>query len=144
MLDESHNSLCYNGTTRLYQFLKRQYYWKGLKESVQNFSYIVHNVKQPIYKHQIMCNFYLKILQSLMDFLSIDLTDPFETTTKGNQYALTVICMFTNYIICIFIPDKSADKVLKTYLKKYILDFEEAKRFCQIMEVNLKIHYFQK
>ena len=33
----SHNSLCHNGTTRLYKFLKRQYYWKTLKDSVKNF-----------------------------------------------------------------------------------------------------------
>ena len=35
ILCESHNSPGHNGTTRVYQFLKRQYYWKGLKESVQ-------------------------------------------------------------------------------------------------------------
>ena len=37
LLYESHNGLDHNGTTRLYQFLKRQYYWKGLKESAQKF-----------------------------------------------------------------------------------------------------------
>ena len=29
----------------------------------------------------------------------MDLIDPFEVTTSGNQYALTVICMLTNYVI---------------------------------------------
>ena len=34
---ESHNSIGHNGTTQLYQCLKRQYYQNGLKESVQKF-----------------------------------------------------------------------------------------------------------
>ena len=96
VLYESHNSLGYNGTTSLYQFLKKKYYWKHLKETVQNLADIVYNVKQLTYKHQIMCN----------------VISPFETTMKGNQYASNVICMLSNYIICIPIPDKSADIVV--------------------------------
>ena len=79
-----------------------------------------------------------------MDFILIDLISLFETTTKGNQYALTVIYMLTNYLTCIPTPDKSTDTWMNSYLKKYIVDLEEVERFCQIMEVNSKIHYFQK
>ena len=32
---------------------------------------------------------HLEILQTPVDFISIDLIGPFETTTKGNQYTLT-------------------------------------------------------
>ena len=53
-----------------------------------------------------------------MDFISIDLVGPFETTVKGNQYALTVIYMLTNYIICIPIPDKSTDKIVNVHLQE--------------------------
>ena len=69
-----HIILGYNGTTRLHQFLKRQYYWKGLKTSVQK--YVRHcqkcqntNLHTPNY-----VQLYLKIPQTLMDFISIDLT----------------------------------------------------------------------
>ena len=37
VLYESHKSLGYNGTTRFYNFLKRQHYWKDLKETVLKF-----------------------------------------------------------------------------------------------------------
>ena len=50
-------------------------------------------------------------------FLSIDLISPSENATKGSQYALTVICMLTNYVICIPIPDKSQDIVVNAHLK---------------------------
>ena len=32
-----------------------------------------------------------------MQFISIDLIGPFDTSSNGHQYALTVICMFTGY-----------------------------------------------
>ena len=37
VLYESHKSSGHNSTTKLYQILKRQYYQKGFKESVQFF-----------------------------------------------------------------------------------------------------------
>ena len=68
-----------------------------------------------------------------MDFVSVDLVGPFETTTKGNQYALTVICMLTNFIIYIPMLDKSADTVVNRYQKEvYFIDSEEVKQFCNL------------
>ena len=58
-----------------------------------------------------------------MDFISMDLDGPFEATTKGNQYVLTVICMLTNYIICAPTPYKSADAVVNAYLKEVYYRF---------------------
>ena len=53
----------------------------------------------------------------------IDLISPFESTMKGNQYALIVIYMLTNYIICIPIPDKSSDTVVNAYLREVYCTF---------------------
>ena len=36
------------------------------------------------------------------------------TIFQGNRYALTVICMFTGFTICIPLPDKKAQTILKT------------------------------
>ena len=64
---------------------------------------------------------HLEIPQIPMDFISIDFIGPLETTTRGNQYTLTVICMLTNYFICIPIPDKYTDIAVNAYLKEVIL-----------------------
>ena len=37
---------------------------------------------------------------------------------QGNRYALTVICMLTGYTWCIPIADKSAEKIVKAYVKE--------------------------
>ena len=72
LLYESHNGLDHNGTTRLYQFLKRQYYWKGLKESAQNLSGFVHNVKQQILQTPNYVQLYLEIYQTPTDFITVN------------------------------------------------------------------------
>ena len=44
-------------------------------------------------------------------------------TSKGNQCALTVICMLTSYVMCIYLADKSADTVVGTSLNNIYCEF---------------------
>ena len=55
---------------------------------------------------------HLEIPQIPIDFISMDLISPFEMTARGNQYALTVMCMLTKYVICIPLTDKYVDTVV--------------------------------
>ena len=53
-----------------------------------------------------------------MDFISMDLIGEFyPASTRGNRYALTIICMLTGWVWCIPIPEKTANAILKVYLK---------------------------
>ena len=52
-----------------------------------------------------------------MKFISMDLIGEFHPpSSKGNRYALTVICMFTGFTFCVPLPDKKAHTVLKAYM----------------------------
>ena len=52
-----------------------------------------------------------------MKFIFMDLIGEFNPpSSKGNRYALRVICMFTGYTFCITIPNKKAETVLKGYM----------------------------
>ena len=53
-------------------------------------------LKEPQY-----INLHLPIPQFPMSFINMDLVDPYGETENENQYALTVICMLTNYIFII-------------------------------------------
>ena len=54
-----------------------------------------------------------------MDFISMDLIGEFKMgSTQGNRYALTIICMLTRYTWCIPIVDKSAEIIVKSYIKE--------------------------
>ena len=39
----------------------------------------------------------------------MDLVGPYQESKKENQYALTVICMLTNYVFMISIKSKTAE-----------------------------------
>ena len=52
-----------------------------------------------------------------MQFISMDLIGEFHPpTTKGKRYALTVICMLTDYVFCIPLKTKTAEEVLQAYI----------------------------
>ena len=59
-----------------------------------------------------------EIPKAPMDFISMDLIGEFyPPSTRGNCYALTIICMLTGWVWCVPIPDKTANTILKAYLK---------------------------
>ena len=47
-----------------------------------------------------------EIAQTPQDYLSVDLTGAFNTTTQGNIYTLTAICNLTGYLLTTPIPNK--------------------------------------
>ena len=51
-----------------------------------------------------------------MEFVSMDLIGEFHPpSSKGNRYALTVVCMLTGYTFCIPIKNKSAEEIVTAW-----------------------------
>ena len=124
VLQLAHEGLGHNGSPRTYALIKRYYCWKGLKAMVKKH---VQTCKlcQEHNKHVVK---YSKINfeaePAPMRFISMDLIGEFHPpSSKGNRYALTVICMFTGYTFCIPIPNKMAKTVLKAYMDNVYCQF---------------------
>ena len=116
-LQLAHEGLGNNGGPRTYALLKRYYYWKGLKsmirKHVQACKFCQEHNKQAVKYSKY--NFEAEDVP--IKFISMDLIGEFYLpSTKGNRYALTVICMFTAYTFCIPIPNKKTETVLKVYM----------------------------
>ena len=62
----------------------------------------------------------------LVDFIAMGLVNPFDTTSKGNKYALTITHVLSNYVFCIPTTDKTADLTVDTYLKEIYCQFCES------------------
>ena len=77
MLLESHTSLGHTGRTRLYQFLKRQYYQKHLKMAVQKFVRHCLQCKMTYLKTPIYAPLHLEVPQMPMDLISMDINRSF-------------------------------------------------------------------
>ena len=118
LLKLAHDELGHNGSARTYMILRRNYYWRGLRPDVTQYVKRCklcrqHNVASPKYNKGTFA-----VPGAPMDFISMDLVGEFHPpSTKGNKYALTVICMLTGWTWCIPIPDKTAPVVLNAYLK---------------------------
>ena len=118
LLKLAHDDLGHNGTARTYMILRRSYYWKGMKSSTATYVKRCDLCRQ----HNATETRYMKgafeIPKAPMDFISMDLIGEFyPPSTRGNRYALIVICMLTGWVWCIIIPDKTANAISKAYLK---------------------------
>ena len=112
-----HKGLGHNGSPRTYALLKRYYYWKGLKpmvrKHVQACKFCQEHNKQAV-KYS---KYNFEAEPAPMKFICMDLISEFHPpSSKGNSYALTVICMFTGYTFCIPIQNNKAETVLKAYM----------------------------
>ena len=118
LLKLAHDELGHNGSARTYMILRRNYYWRGLRPDVVKYVKRCklcreHNIASPKYNKGTFT-----VPGAPMDFISMDLVGEFHPpSTKGNKYALTVICMLTGWTWCIPIPDKTAPVVINAYLK---------------------------
>lgn len=59
--------------------------------------------------------------QSAFDVVIVDTIGPLQKSDSGNQYAVTMICDLTKYLVTVPIPDKSAKSVAKAIFENFIL-----------------------
>ena len=62
-----------------------------------------------------------EILYRPFDKIAIDLIMECETSNSGNKHILTIINHLTGWPETFPIPDKSADTIASTFIKKYLL-----------------------
>ena len=110
----AHDELGHNGTHRTYVLLKRLYYWKGLKPSVEKHikkCYQCQRRNKQVVKY---AKLHFDVATFPMQFMSMDLIGEFHLpTSKQHRYALTVICMLTGYVFCVPLKAKMAEEVLQ-------------------------------
>ena len=144
LLNLAHDQLGHNGTARTYMLLKRTYYWKGMKTDISNY------VKQCkiCQKQNILPVKYVSghfsAPMAPMEFISMDLIGDFIPSSKGNKYALTVICMLTGYTFCIPIPSKKASDVITAYIDNVYSKFGGSKKILSDNGTEFKNQLFEK
>ena len=144
LLNLAHDQLGHNGSARTYMLLKRIYYWKGMKTDIYNY------VKQCklCQKQNITPVKYVtgqfSAPMAPMEFISMDLIGDFTPSSKGNKYALTVICMLTRYTFCIPIPSKKAPDVITAYIEGVYSKFGGSKKILSDNGSEFKNQLFEK
>ena len=113
----AHDNLGHNGTHRMYTLLKRLYYWKGLKPSVEKHIKMCYQCQRRNKQVIKYATLHFDMATFPMQFISMDLIGEFHPpTTKNNRYALTVICMLMGYIFCVPLKTKTTEEVIQAYI----------------------------
>ena len=117
VLHMAHDKLGHNGTHRTYVLLKRLYYWKGLKPSVEKHIKRCHQCQRRNKQVVKYAKLHFDVATFPMQFISMDLIGEFHPpTSKKHRYALTVICMLTGYVFCVPLKTKTAEEVIQAYI----------------------------
>ena len=117
VLQVLHDDLGHNGFPRTYAALKRVFYWKGMKENVRDHCKMcatctLHRSENIKIERKV---FHPSLLP--MDFICMDLIGEFHPpTSHRHHYALTVVCMLTEFTLCIPLKTNTAEEVAKAYL----------------------------
>ena len=145
VLKLAHDELGHNGTARTYALIKRMFYWKGLKKDTENYVKTCHICQQYNIQSVRYTPGHFEILEAPMDFISMDLIGEFKMgSTQGNRYALTVICMLTGYTWCIPIPDKSAETIVKMYIREVYSKYEGSRKILSDNGTEFKNKLFEQ
>lgn len=110
------------GQKRLYCKLKSNYYWENMYRDVSKF--VKNCEKCKINKPKTKNIEPLQITntpQKSFDIVVVDTIGPFKKTINGNQYAVTLICDLSKYLILIPIPNKESETVAKAIFEHCIL-----------------------
>ena len=117
VLHIAHEKLGHNGTHRTYILLKRLYYWKGLKPSVEKHIKRCSQCQRQNKQVVKYAKLHFDVATFPMQFISMDLIGEFHPpTSKKHRYALTVICMLTGYVFCVPLKTKTAEEVIQAYI----------------------------
>ena len=117
ILQMAHDELGHNGTHRTYTLLKRLFYWKGLKPSVEKHIKMCYQCQRRNKKVVKYATLQFDVATFPMHFISMDLIGEFHPpTSKKNRYALTVICMLTGNVFCVPLKTKTDEEFIQAYI----------------------------
>ena len=117
ILQMTHDELGHNGTHRMYTILKRLYYWKGLKPSIEKHIKICCQCQR---RNKLVVKYatlHFDVATFPMQFISMELIgECHPPTSRKHWYALTVICMLTGYVFCVPLKTKTSEEVIQAYI----------------------------
>ena len=118
------DNLGHNGTHRTYFLLKRLYYWKGLKPSVEKHIKMCYQGQRRNRQVIKYATLHFDMATFPMQFISIDLIGEFHPpTAKKNRYVLTVIYILTGYVFCVPLKTKTTEEVIQAYINNVYSKF---------------------
>lgn len=112
------------GINRMYNNIKKRYFWSGLKKDVEDFVRRCNDCQ----RHK-----YCKINKQTMTITStatsafqkifLDIVGPIKNDSLDNCYILTIQCELTKFVECYPLQNKEAYSVAKSFVENFILRY---------------------
>lgn len=112
------------GVSRMYNNIRRYYYWPGIHVQVKNFVKKCGDCQR--YKHSRPQTEPLEITTtatSAFEKIFLDLVGPLEEDQEGNRYILTLQCDLSKYIEAYPIVNKEAVTVARALVENFVLRY---------------------
>jgi len=122
------------GITKTLARIKRHYFWKGMTREITEYIRKCPKCqKAKIMKHTKTPLSITETPISAFDRVIVDTIGPLPKSENGNEYAVTLICDLTKYLVTIPIANKSANTVAKAIFESFVLKFGPMKTFISDM-----------
>lgn len=112
------------GINRMFNNIKKYYYWPKLRADVENFVRRCDNCQKCKYSNlrkQPMS--ITTTATSAFQKIFLDLVGPLELDENGNRYILTLQCELSKYVEGYSLPNKEANTVAKSFVENFILRY---------------------
>ena len=120
----------HSGITRTIGKIKRYFYWHGMTKTISKYvKSCEHCKKAKITKHVIPTAIITPTPATAFERVVVDTIGPLPKSENGNEYAVTLICDLTKYLITAPIPNKQAKTVAKAIVDSFILIYGPMKTF---------------
>lgn len=127
------------GTRRLTEKLKQKYQWKFMFKDISNYvkNCITCKKNKSLMKNKEKLTI-TKTPQNAFDVVIIDTIGPFVKSINGFEYAITIICDLTKYLVTVPITNKSARATATAIFENFILIYGPMKRIITDMGAEYK------
>lgn len=112
------------GVNRMYNNVKRHYFWIGMRKDVENFVRRCDDCQR--YKHSVPRREPLTVTTtatSAFEKVYLDLVGPLPPDAKNNRYILTLQCELSKFVEAYPIENKESFTVAKAFVDNFVLRF---------------------
>lgn len=112
------------GVQRMYNNIKRQYFWSGLMGDIRHFVKTCDSCQRQ--KHSIPKKIPMIVTstaKSAFEKVVLDLVGPIPTDSQDKKYILTLQCDLTKFVEGYAITDKEAKTVAKAFVENFVLRY---------------------
>lgn len=132
ILEKFHDNPLYGGHTgikRMNNKIKSRYTWKNLARDVTKYVKNCINCQKNKASKKTREKLTLtKTAQTAFDIIAIDTIGPLPKSEYGNEYAVTIVCELTKYLIVVPIQNKKAQTVAKAIFENVFLIYGPSRK----------------